>query len=224
MKKILLFLLLFNITLMTNADDPFEQTNRAIYKFNQSLDEGIFEPIAKSYKKNTSQSIQNRVSDFSSNIGDISTFGNELMQFKLMDSVNTLGRVLINSTLGILGLFDIASEIELKKTTSNFGQTLAVWGVPQGPFVVLPILGPSTARGATGKLIDSTINAKETKSLTKTSKLAIIAIQALDTRVKLLNITELLKKATDPYILMRSTYLQKLKFDINNGFSNDDEF
>lgn len=219
-----LILMLISFSVIADEVDPWEETNRTIFKFNQNLDENIFEPTAQSYKKNVPQPAQNRVSDFSSNIGDIGTLGNELAQFEIINSANTLGRVLINSTVGLFGLFDIASEIGLKKTKEDFGQTLAVWGVPEGNYVVLPVFGPSTVRGAVGTAVDSAQRVKQTKNIKTAQKIGITAIQTVDTRVQLLPVIDLLNKADDPYISTRSAYLQKNKYDVYNGDLPDDEF
>lgn len=202
-------------------EDPWEEMNRSTFEFNQSLDAAIFEPTAKAYKENIPAPVQNRVSDFSANIGDVGTLGNELAQFEMVSSANTLGRILINSTVGLFGLFDVASEIGLKKTKEDFGQTLAVWGAPKGHYVVLPIFGPSTVRGTAG----TTVDAVQTKNISAAQKVGISTVQALDTRVKLLPATELLKQSDDPYTLARSSYLQKNKYDVYNGnLPEDDEF
>jgi phospholipid-binding lipoprotein MlaA len=123
------------------------------------------------------------VSDFSSNIGDIGTLGNEIAQFELINSTTTLGRVLINSTVGLFGLFDVASNWGLEKTQEDFGQTLAVWGTPKGAYVVLPVLGSSTLRDVTGKAVDGAQRVKRSKPLKEVEKVGIITLQAVDTRV-----------------------------------------
>ncbi|RUA05593.1 MAG: VacJ family lipoprotein [Gammaproteobacteria bacterium] len=222
MKFILLMLMSFS--LIAN-EDPWEEMNRSTFEFNQTLDENIFEPVAKSYKENAPKPVQNRVSDFSSNVGDIGTLGNEIAQLEILNSANTLGRVLINSTIGLFGLFDVASDIGLEKTKEDFGQTLAVWGTPEGPYVVLPVLGPSSVRGATGVAVDGMQKVSQTKHLTSAQKIGINITQAVDTRVKLLPATDLLKKADDPYITTRSAYLQSSKYNVYNGdLPDDDEF
>ncbi|MDC9715091.1 MAG: VacJ family lipoprotein [Gammaproteobacteria bacterium] len=227
MKNLLTSFLFLTLSFAVTAEDIdlFEDTNRVIFEFNQGLDEAVFEPTAKAYKENIPKTAQTRVSDFFSNIEDVGTLGNELTQFELVNSVNTLGRVLINSTVGLLGLFDVASEIGLEKTSEDFGQTMAVWGAPEGSFVVLPVLGPSTLRGVTGKAVDNSTYVKQVRSLDATEKTVMTAMQAVDIRVKLLPATDLLKKADDPYIVMRSSYLQKRKYDVHNGnLPDDDEF
>ncbi|SMN11652.1 Surface lipoprotein [uncultured Candidatus Thioglobus sp.] len=225
MKKILFLSFLLSTMVIADDNDPFEDVNRLIDGFNQTLDGVVFEPIAKSYKKNVAQSVQNRVSDFSSNISDANTLGNELVQFELGNGSKTLGRVLINSTVGLLGLFDVASDIGLEKTNEDFGQTLAVWGVSEGPYVVLPFFGPSTVRDTVGLAVDSAQKTKRTKNIKTAQKVGITVSQTIDTRVKLLPATDLLKRADDPYISLRSAYLQKRQFDVYNGKPpEEDEF
>ena len=213
------------IIIAEDVVDSFEETNRVIFEFNQDLDEALFEPVAKSYKENVPKPVQNRVSDFSSNIDDIDTLGNEIVQFELINSASTLGRVLINSTVGLFGLFDVASDWGLEKTEEDFGQTLAVWGTPEGSYVVLPVLGSSTLRDATGKVVDGAQRVERTKNIKTTQKVGVIVLQAVDMRVKLLPAIDLIRHSDDPYIAARSSYLQKRKYDIYNGnLPEDDEF
>ena len=214
-----------SFSLMADDVDPWEETNRSVFEFNQGLDEAVFEPVAKAYKENTPEPVQNRVSDFSSNIGDVGTLGNEIAQFEVINSANTLSRVLINSTIGLFGMFDVASEIGLTKTKEDFGQTLAVWGAPEGNYVVLPVLGPSTVRGAAGTMVDGVQRTQQTKNIKTAQKNGLTVVEAVNVRVELLPITDLLKKAYDPYTLTRSAYLQKKKYDVYNGDLLDyDEF
>jgi phospholipid-binding lipoprotein MlaA len=218
--------LTFSATIMAKDVDPFEESNRAVFEFNQTLDENLFEPVARTYKESMPETAQNRVSDFSSNLDDISTLGNEILQFELFDSVSTFGRILVNSTIGLAGLFDVASDIGLEKTDEDFGQTMAVWGVPSGPYVVLPILGPSTMRDSVGTYADITENINVDKALNTTEETALLLTRAVDTRVKLLPVTDLLKNSDDVYIATRSSYLQKRQFNIFDGNPpiEDDDF
>jgi phospholipid-binding lipoprotein MlaA len=230
MKNLLMSLLwlTFSATIMAKDVDPFEGSNRAVFEFNQTLDENLFEPVAKTYKESMPETAQNRVSDFSSNLDDISTLGNEILQFELFDSVSTFGRILVNSTIGLAGLFDVASDIGLEKTDEDFGQTMAMWGVPSGPYVVLPILGPSTMRDSAGTYADITENVNVNKDLNvnATEETALLLTRAVDIRVKLLSATDLLKNSDDVYIATRSSYLQKRQFNIFDGNPpiEDDDF
>ncbi len=228
MKNLLMsfLLLVFSVAIMAEDVDPFEESNRVVFEFNQVLDENVFKPVARAYKESVPKTAQNRVSDFSSNLGDIATLGNEILQFKLFDSVNTFGRVLVNSTIGLAGLFDVASNIGLEKTNEDFAQTMAVWGVPSGPYVVLPILGPSTMSDSVGVYIDFTKNVDATKGLNTTEETTLLLTRVVDIRVKLLPVTDLLKNSDDIYIATRSSYLQKRQFDIFDGNPpiEDDDF
>lgn len=218
--------LTFSTTIMAKDVDPFEGSNRAVFEFNQTLNENLFEPVARTYKESMPETAQNRVSDFSSNLDDISTLGNEILQFELFDSVSIFGRILVNSTIGLAGLFDVASDIGLEKTDEDFGQTMAVWGVPSGPYVVLPILGPSTMRDSAGTYVDITKNINVDKALNATEETTLLLTRAVDTRVKLLPATDLLKNSDDVYIATRSSYLQKRQFNIFDGNPpiEDDDF
>lgn len=206
--------------------DPFEDFNRGVFSFNESLDNAVFEPVARGYRDNVPESLQNRVSDFFSNLGDVSTLANQMLQFKLEDSAVTLSRVVINTTIGLAGLFDVAEDIGLSKTKEDFGQTLAVWGVSDGPYVVLPILGPSTLRDTVGTYVDMSANTNYSAHLDGADQTAATLTNALDIRAELLPVTDLFDRADDPYIAMRSSYLQKRKNDIHDGNvpTSDDDF
>ena len=136
--------------------DPLEELNRPIFEFNQTLDQNLIEPIAISYRDNTPESIKKGVSNFFSNLGEVSTLANQILQFKAEDSFITLSRFLLNTTIGLAGIFDPASELGLIKKDEDFGQTLGFWGVPEGPYFVIPILGPSTFRDTAGLYVDMT--------------------------------------------------------------------
>jgi phospholipid-binding lipoprotein MlaA len=220
------FLILILFSLNTWASDPWENMNRATFEFNQVLDDNIFEPLARGYQKNIPQVAQNRVSDFTSNLNDVATFGNEILQFELFDSAKTLSRVVLNTTIGLGGIFDVASEIGLEKTQEDFGQTLAVWGTPAGNYLVLPIFGPSTLRDTTGLIMDSSSNVAITNKVNAGGNLLVSSLRAVDTRVKLLPATDLLKNSDDAYIAMRSAFLQKREYEVFDGDLpvSDDDF
>lgn len=140
------------------ADDPWEGFNRSMYKFNYNFDKYFFLPVVNGYEFITPTFVQTGVSNFYTNLGEIRNLYNCLLQGKGMKSLNTLGRFVTNSTLGIGGLFDPATSFGLKWQREDFGQTLGVWGVGTGPYVVLPVFGPSTVRSASGLAVDSGIN------------------------------------------------------------------
>ncbi|MDB2589981.1 VacJ family lipoprotein [Candidatus Thioglobus sp.] len=219
MKKLLISLLLLVFSTVTIAEevDPFEETNRAVYEFNEAIDDNLLEPVSRAYKDNTPDFLQNRVSHFFGNLRDVSTLANQILQFKIEQGAITLSRVLVNSTIGLYGLFDVATDMSLTTENEDFGQTLAVWGVDSGPFIMLPLMGPSTLRDGAGMYVDMTSDANLVNELDDVGALSASAMNIIDKRVELLPITDLLDQSDDPYITMRSSYLQKRKFDIFDG-------
>jgi len=196
--------------------DPLEELNRPIYEFNQTLDQNLFEPIAISYRDNTPESIKKGVSNFFSNLGDVTTLANQILQFKA-DSFITLSRLFINTTIGLAGIFDPASELGLTKKDEDFGQTLGVWGVPEGPYFVIPILGPSTLRDSAGLYVDMSSDANLINNLDTSEQISVTSVKLVDKRVELLPATDLINRSFDPYTTMRSSYLQKRRNDVNDG-------
>jgi len=197
--------------------DPLEEVNRPIFEFNQTLDQNLIEPIAISYRDNTPESIKKGISNFFSNLGEVSTLANQILQFKAEDSFITLGRFLINTTIGLAGIFDPASELGLTKKDEDFAQTLGVWGVPEGPYLVIPILGPSTLRDTAGLYVDMTSDVNLINNLDTNGEIAATSIKTVDKRVELLPVTDLINRSFDPYATMRSSYLQKRRNDVNDG-------
>jgi phospholipid-binding lipoprotein MlaA len=230
MKQLLLsFLLFFMANTLAFAEedvDPFEDINRTVYGFNEVVDDNLLEPVSRAYKDRVPEVAQDRVSDFFGNLRDVSTLANQILQFKPIESATTLGRILVNSTLGLGGLFDMASDMGLTTDDEDFGQTMGVWGVEEGPYVVLPLLGPSTVRDGAGLFVDTTSDAN---MISKTEGIGFIsssAINIIDKRVELLPVTDMLDQSDDPYIVMRSSYLQKRKYDVFDGSLpvEEDEF
>jgi len=219
------FLILLLFTGSSNATidlyhddiDSLEEINRPIFEFNQTLDQNLIKPIAISYRDNTPEAIKKGISNFFSNLGDVSTLANQILQFKAEDSLITFGRLLINTTIGLAGIFDPASELGLIKKDEDFGQTLGVWGVPEGPYFIIPILGPSTLRDTAGLYVDMTSDVNLINNLDTNSEIAATSIKVVDKRVELLPATELINNSFDPYITMKSSYLQKRRNDVNDG-------
>ena len=223
-KQVLISLLLaFNLSVNAEEIDPFEETNRSIYEFNESLDSNVLEPVSRAYKNNMPEAAQKGVGNFLDNLGDVSTLANQILQFKPIESAETLARILVNTTIGLGGLFDVASDMGLVTEDEDFGQTMAVWGVEQGPYVVLPLLGPSTVRDGIGTYVDLTSPANMVGEI---DEVGVSVINVVDKRVDLLPITDILDQSDDPYITMRSSYLQKRNNDIYDGNVpvTDDDF
>ncbi len=204
--------------------DPFESYNRAMYAFNDSVDKAVIRPVAQTYKDYTPQLLQTGISNFFDNIGDLNVLVNDLLQFKLEQAVSDFGRILWNSTVGIFGLIDVASHMGLPKHDEDFGQTFAVWGVPDGPYIVLPLLGPSTARDTVGWVGDIYVDPLFTLQEDGTIYWGAIALRFIDTRADLLSASRVLEQAAiDPYIFMRDAYLQHRRNLIYDGNPPQDE-
>lgn len=197
--------------------DPFESYNRAMFSFNDAVDENILKPVAAAYKDYVPSPVQSGVSNFFSNLGDILVVLNDLLQGKFSQARDDTLRVFVNSVFGLFGLFDVASHMELPKHHEDFGQTLGVWGVSDGPYLVLPFLGPSTVRDTAGLLVDSTVDPLYDIRDSE-ARLAAIALKAVDTRAGLLGASKVLDQAAfDRYAFLRDAYLQRRKHLIYDG-------
>ena len=219
------------ITLMLNSvnivkadenDDPLEPINRAIFEFNEVVDDNILEPVAKGYKYVTPDPVEKGISNFFSNLGEINTIANDLLQLKFQQAAKDSLRFVVNSTIGVLGIFDVATPLGLSKNKEDFGQTLGFWGVPNGPYLVLPFLGPSSFRDAPGTFVDYEMSPMEQLHHEERQTLRLINI--IETRAKLLRATKILDAAAkDKYIFIRESYLQKRESLVRDG-ENEEEF
>ncbi len=165
-----------------NPKDPIEGYNRAMFSFNETVDKAVIKPVAQGYNYVTPQPVQTGVSNFFGNLADIWTSVNNLLQGKPGDALSDAGRVLINSTVGILGLFDVATPMGLEKHEEDFGQTLGRWGVGDGAYVVLPILGPRTVRDTVGLAADIYTDPVRDADAHRGYRNTAIALRAIDTR------------------------------------------
>lgn len=199
--------------------DPFESYNRAMYKFNDAADKAVFKPVAETYKEYVPDPVQTGVSNFFGNLGDVVTLFNDLLQGKFTQAASDFSRIVWNTTLGLFGLFDVASHMELPKHDEDFGQTLAVWGVGDGPYLVLPFLGPSTIRDTGGLAVDLYSHPLSYPIIDDNeANLAAIGLAFIDQRVALLSASKVLDEAAiDPYIFMREAYLQLRRNKIYDG-------
>ena len=197
--------------------DPMEGFNRSMYKFNEGLDNAVLKPIAKGYKAITPAPVDNGITNFFGNIGDVVSAVNNLLQFKLTRAASDVSRVLINSTIGLLGFMDVASNMNIPKYGEDFGQTLGTWGVSPGPYIVLPFFGPSNGRDSVGLVVDwytDPVTYLEPES----HRLWTRAIRFVDTRADLLGASNVLEEAAlDPYEFTRDAYLQKRQNDVYDG-------
>jgi phospholipid-binding lipoprotein MlaA len=196
--------------------DPWERMNRATYKFNDGFDRAIAKPVAKAYVKVTPHVVQTGVSNFVDNLSYPVTIVNDLLQGKIKQTCQDTGRLLVNTTIGIGGLFDPASRMGLDKNDEDFGQTLGKWGVHPGPYLVIPFLGFSDVRDGLGRVPD--IYSNPTHYINNsTVSWSLWGLQALDTRARLLNAGDVLNKTFDPYAFSRNAYLQRRQYLVTDG-------
>ncbi len=203
-----------------NPADPWEGFNRGVFAFNDTVDGAVLKPLTKGYKAVTPDVVETGVSNVFSNLGEVGNIVNGLLQFKLGQASNDTGRLLVNSTFGLAGLFDVAKHMGLEKGTGeDFGQTLAAWGVESGPYIVLPLLGPSTIRDGVGLPADSYLNPVSHIDHVPTRNTAYGA-GLLDTRSSLLGAESAI--SGDRYSFIRDAYLQRREYLINDGAVEDD--
>jgi phospholipid-binding lipoprotein MlaA len=201
----------------TNPRDPFEGYNRAMFKFNDKLDQVAIKPAAEAYQKVLPQFVQTGVGNFFGNLGDVWTAANNLMQGKLADGVTDVMRVSVNTTMGFLGVLDIATEAGLAKHREDFGQTLGRWGVKSGPYVVLPLFGPSTLRDTAATPLDITADPWAYASSPPWTAAGAV-VRVVDVRAQLLNASGLLEDAAlDRYVFVRDAYLQRRESKVWDG-------
>jgi len=197
--------------------DPFEGFNRGVYAFNETFDDYLAKPVATVYRKALHVEIRNRVSNFFGNIQDIFIGVNNVLQGKFEDGVNDWARFAFNTTWGLLGLHDIATDMGLEKHNEDFGQTFGRWGVPPGPYLILPFLGPSTVRDGTGTAVDWAVQpVGEVRPIELRNTL--YGLYFVNTRSELLDATRILEEAAlDKYLFTRDAYLQRRRSLIYDG-------
>ncbi|MEX3557446.1 MAG: VacJ family lipoprotein [Burkholderia sp.] len=189
--------------------DPFESFNRTMYKFNDTVDIYALKPVAKGYQWAVPQPVRDSVTNFFSNIGDVYIAANNLVQLRIADGVGDIMRVMINTVFGVGGLFDVATVAKLPKHTADFGLTMGHYGVPSGPYVVLPFLGPSTVRDTAGLAVDYAGNPLTYVNPDALSW-SLFGVNLINTRANLLGTSDVLDAAAiDKYSFVRNAYLQR---------------
>ncbi|MDO8962695.1 MAG: VacJ family lipoprotein [Methylophilus sp.] len=205
----------------TTNNDPLEGINRGIYKFNDVTDRALIKPVATAYKTVTPSPIRRGISNFFSNIGTLTTVINDILQLKFAHAFTDAGRFVINSTFGLAGFIDVASMDNIEKRNEDFGQTLGHWGVGTGAYLVLPFVGPSTVRDATGLVFDTVTS----DPITYTHNIGEIRLhnqlrtaQLIDKRAQLLDASDIVDNASiDPYAFLRDAYLQRRASLVQDG-------
>ena len=199
--------------------DPLKDLNQKTHDLNQTLDLQVASPVARFYKRITPDFIEMGVTNFTQNVEDLSIGVNNILQGKIKSGFSDLSRFTINSTIGIAGFLDIASDMGLEKHDEDFGQTLAVWGVPDGPYLVLPGLGPSTMRDTLAMIPDAFLTPLWLIDHDRTSY-SLTAIDLIDTRARYLGLESVV--IGDEYLFYRDAYLQSRQFEIKDGEVEDD--
>ena len=206
-----------------NPRDPLEPLNRGIYKFNDGVDHLLIKPAAEFYRFAVPQFMRTGVSNFFSNLNDVIVALNNLLQGKLTMAASDVGRILLNSTVGLLGLYDAATEVGLERNNEDFGQTLGFWGIADGPYLVLPLLGPSSARDAVGWFGDY-YAWPPTYLRSEGKRNILIAVRFVTARADLLEASRILETAAlDPYEFVRDAYLQRRRNLVYDGKPPPDE-
>jgi phospholipid-binding lipoprotein MlaA len=200
-------------------DDPWEGVNRVIFRFNDTLDTYALKPVAQGYQAVTPQFLEDGVHNVFGNIGDVGNLANNVLQGKFHNAGVDTSRVIFNTLFGIAGFFDVATRMGLQKNDEDFGQTLGAWGVNSGPYVVLPLLGPSTVRDSVSRIPDSYtapyayMGHVPTRNVTR-------AVEVVDTRASLLSAERMI--SGDKYTFIRNAYLQNREFKVKDGQVEDD--
>lgn len=197
--------------------DPLEPLNRGIYTFNDKVDEVLMKPVAKGYRAVLPKPVRTGVGNFFSNIDDALIAVNNLLQFKFHNAASDVARIIANTTFGIGGLFDVATSFGLEKHNEDFGQTLGYWGIGDGPFLMLPLLGPSNVRDTVGLVayykLDPVLNLNHIPTRNTLS-----ALRVIDRRARLLDAEKILDEAAlDPYTFLRDAYIQQRRNLIHDG-------
>jgi len=205
-------------TASKNPVDPLEGFNRGVFAANEKMDAYALKPAAQAYQASVPLPARTNVSNFFGNLEDVWTGVNNLLQGKPKDGLNDFGRFAVNSTLGILGFFDVASEIGLDKNDEDFGQTLGVWGVGTGPFVMLPLFGPSTLRDTGGFVIDRLAFNPNSMIASIPQRNATSGLKVINTRAQFLGAGNALDEAAlDKYNYLRDFYLKRRLNQVFDG-------
>ena len=205
--------------------DRFERFNRSVYKFNNALDHAVLRPAAHAYVKVLPQPVRTSINNFTTNLAYPTTVANDFFQGKVADGVTDAARIIVNTLLGLGGLFDPASHMGLDRHTQDFGLTLGHWGVPSGPYLMLPFLGPSTVRDTAGLVPDYALTYEiVSRNLITNNWVSggLFVVAQVDRRSQLLDTDKILDSTYDPYAFLRSAYLQRRNY-LLHGDENPEE-
>jgi len=204
----------------TDPRDPWERLNRTTFQFNESLDRVFAKPVAKAYVKVTPRLVRTGVSHFFNNLESVPTVINDTLQGKFRQAGHDSARFLLNSTLGLAGLFDVASAAGMESNDEDLGQTLGKWGLNPGPYVVLPILGPSSVRDGFARVADTYMEPVAYLS-DRSTRYIIRGVDLLDRRANLLELDSQLERSFDRYAFIRNAWIQRREFLVKDGEIDD---
>ena len=210
------------LTAGPDPQDPYEDFNRQMFAFNEGLDQAVIEPIARGYEAVTNEPVREGVGNFTSNLNEPLTFVNHVLQGQLPDAGATLGRFVINTTVGVAGIFDPASSMGMQRTKEDFGQTLGTWGVDSGPFLVLPVIGPTNPRDLTGMGADIALNPLNYPEFESDDeiRLGIAAVGGINARAGAIEAIDELRNQVDPYTTVRRLYGRTRAEDIGIPYTD----
>ena len=206
-----------------NPKDPWESMNRSVASFNDKVDDKVLKPAATGYRNAVPDLIQTGVRNVFNNLADMWSTVNNLLQLKPLNTAESLGRVVVNTVFGIYGIFDVATYIKLERHPEDFGQTLGYWGVPNGPYLVLPLFGPSTLRDGASLPVDFAVSPTQYINDIPTRN-QVFALRLVSKRADLLKSGNMLEEASiDKYSFTRDAYLQYRRSQIYDGNPPDEE-
>ncbi len=198
--------------------DPWEGFNRGVYSFNEILDDFVFEPVGKVYDFITPDIIDDGVSNFFNNLAQLPVIANDLLQFKFDQAANDTVRLFLNSTIGLFGIFDIASEGNLHSSKEDFGQTLGHWGLDSGPYLVVPFFGPASVRDAVGFAVDRSVFSPIAYVDDDMARAGLLTLEYVDFKSDILSTSDLIGDAAlDEYDFIKNAYFEKRASQISNG-------
>ena len=202
---------------MGNPKDPLEGFNRAVFALNEDVDKAIIRPAARGYEAVLPQPVRQGIANVFANVGDVFVAVNSLLQGKVPEAINDLGRVMVNTTLGVLGWRDVASELGVDKHNEDFGQTLGAWGVGEGPYLVLPFFGPRTLRDSAGLILDLKVDPLGQVTPIP-ERNTLIVTRVLSERQQLFAADKIVEEAAlDRYSYLRNAYLQRRRNQVFDG-------
>lgn len=202
-----------------NAEDPYEDFNRQMFAFNDGLDRAMIQPVAEGYRAVTNKPVRQGVTNFVNNLGEPITFANEVLQGKLPNAASTVGRFLVNTTIGIAGIFNPAGAMGIQRTDEDFGQTLGVWGVGAGPYLVLPIIGSTSPRDLTGLGADIALDPLNYAQFDgdDATRVGVAVTRGLSDREQAIETINDVRTQVDPYTAVRRFYVRSRALAVDSS-------